>query len=160
MSYPKILPGTPDRLGLCIEGNRANFALYSSHATRVILGLFVSGKEAPTWEFETQRTGDIWHIGLEGLPGGLLYAFRCVGPFAPEKGLLFKGDLWLGDPYAKILATFAKWGEPQQEKGRAFVVPIPPFDWEGVSPPRIPSEELIIYEMHIRGFTRHPSSGV
>jgi isoamylase/glycogen operon protein len=113
----------------------------------------------PLWEFDAIRTGDIWHIALEGLPEGVLYAFRCEGPYDPHQGLLFKPEVWLTDPYAKILDTTHRWGDREKGYfGRASIASA--FDWQGVSPPRVPLKDLNIYEMHVRGFTNHPSSGV
>ena len=80
----------------------------------------------------------------------MTYAFRCEGPYDQKKGDLYKADVWLTDPYAKILSA----------EMRAKIAPIEPFDWKGIASPKIDPEHLIIYEMHIRGFTHDPSSGV
>ncbi len=136
-------PGNQAPLGLSIHGDVANFALFSSHATRVILGLFWDGKVE---EVPLLRTGDIWHGAVKGLPPGTSYAYRCEGP----KGLLYHPAAWLADPYAKVPVDFIKTG----------VALPPPFDWQGISAPEIPLQDLIIYEMHVRGFTQDPSSSV
>ncbi len=135
--------GAPEPLGLSYQGDRANFALFSSHATQVILGLFWDGKRE---EIPLNRTGDIWHVAIEKLPSNATYAYRCIGP----KELLYNPDKWLSDPYAKIPADFiqTRAALPKQ------------FNWQGIEAPKIPTEDLIIYEMHIRGFTKDPSSGV
>jgi isoamylase len=139
------IPSDEKTLGLHFQGNKAFFAIYSEHASQIFLGLF-SGKQIK--EFSLKRTGSIWHIALEGVPLGVDYAFRCDGPYG-----------WLADPYAKITASPTQWcGEGEHQKAK--VLPVPSFDWQGVLPPKIPPEDLVIYEMHVRGFTRHSSSGV
>jgi isoamylase len=136
--------GSPEPLGFSIRGNVANFALFSSHATKVTLGLF-DASDNPIKEIPLNRTVDIWHIGITDLPPGLEYAYRCEGP----KELLYNPTEWLIDPYAKIVRN-----------KRALACLPAPFDWQSDRPPKIPRSDLIIYEMHVRGFTRHPSSGV
>lgn len=159
MGKIKPFPGTPTPLGFSLKGDRANFALFSQHATQVILGLFSPGKSEPDQQFPANRTGDIWHVALENLPPGILYAYRCEGPRDDEKGLLFNPEMWLTDPYSKILETTHQWGT--REKRYFSVAMIPPsFDWEGVKSPQIPLQDLIIYEMHVRGFSKHLSSSV
>ena len=154
--------GTPSPLGFTPQGAGGNFALYSAHATKVCLGLFAPGSSHPDKEFPLNRTGDVWHIGIENLPKEIDYAFRCEGPYDLSKGLLFKSDHWLSDPYAKMPDTPLKWGAPAskgiQTHTRSRAAPLPAFDWQGTSPPKIKQEDLIIYEMHVRGFTQHPSS--
>lgn len=134
-------PGNTDPLGFSIQNGVANFALYSAHAESVVLTLFTN----PVKEIPLQRTKDIWHIGIVDLPQDIEYAFRCSGP----KDHLYNPDAFLIDPYAKIIRS-----------NRAVAALPPPFDWKGDAPPGIPKEDLIIYEMHARGFTNHPSSGV
>ena len=159
MSAPIPYLGAPRPLGFSREGKRANFSLYSRHATRVVLGLFSKGKKTPDWEYDAHRSGDIWHIGLEGFHDGALYAFRCEGPYDPQRGHFFKPGVWLADPSAKVLETTYRWGD--REKGYLSSATVSPrFDWQGIQSPRIPPEDLIIYEMHVRGFTRHASSEV
>ncbi len=136
----------PVRLGAYFDNDTANFALFSSHATAVILGLF-KGNEIK--EIPLQRSGDIWHVSIPGLPSEIQYAYRCEGPYDEKKGLLFKKDQWLIDPYAKKVIN-----------GRAVLEKEKTFDWQGIQQPQIPLEELVIYEMHVRGFTLHSSSQV
>jgi isoamylase len=136
--------GAPDPLGFSIQGSSANFALFSSHATKVTLGLFNSTgtliKEIPLYQ-----TNDIWHIGITDLAQGLEYAYRCEGP----QELLYNPEKWLIDPYAKRV------------NGPRALASLPAlFDWQDDRPPKIPHSDLIIYEMHVRGFTKHPSSEV
>ncbi len=137
-------PGNPAPLGLSQSGNITNFAISSCHAEKIILGLFQQDSR-PIKEFSLHRTADRWHIGIADLPDGLSYAYRCEGP---EK-LLYQPGTWLTDPYAKII---------RQKKAKATVPA--PFNWQDDTPPRIPLADLIIYEMHIRGFSKHSSSKV
>ncbi len=139
----RVISGSPYPLGLSIQGDTANFSLFSSHAEKVVLGLLWDGKRK---EVAMEKTGDVWHIGIEGIPEGARYAYKCFGP----KKLLFHPELWLADPYAKLPVDY-EWTRVELPK---------PFDWEGVLPPEIGMDELIIYEMHVRGFTRHSSSQV
>ena len=135
--------GSPSPLGLFIQGDTANFALYSSHADQVFIGLFW---DKNTCEIPLNRTGDIWHISVKNPPKEGSYAFRCTGP----KEHLYNPNVWLADPYAKMPLDFIH-----------TKIELPPkFDWQGTQPPRIPREDLIIYEMHVRGFTKDSSSHV
>lgn len=151
--------GNPSPLGFSIHQNKANFALYSQNATHVVLGLFSSNAEVPFQEFAMNRTGDIWHLGVNDLPEGILYAFRCHGVKEEARGHLFNESEWLTDPYAKILDCPLEWGT-RKRRYLAVAAEPPKFDWEKVRPPCIPSQDLILYEMHVRGFTQHPSSAV
>lgn len=137
----EISHGKPEPLGLSLYGDRFNFAIFSHHATQVKLGLFWN-KEVQ--EIPLNRTGDIWHVAVKGIPEKVTYAYKCEGP----SELLYNPTHWLADPYAKIPAGFIKTD-----------VALPPqFDWQGVTPPEIAPEDLIIYETHVRGFTKDPSS--
>lgn len=144
----KTFTGKPKPLGLEIKKKKANFAVYSSSATKVSLGLFK--KEKLLQEIPMNRTDNIWHIGVEGITEDLTYAFRAEGPHDPKKGDLFKGDAWLADPYGKSVKGLVHMETRESEE----------FDWQRVKSPNIPKEKLIIYEMHVRGFTKHNSSKV
>ncbi len=139
----KIVEGKAAPLGLSIRDKEANFALFSAHAEKITLGLFKEGNLIQ--EIPMKRSRDIWHIGIQGLKEDLEYAYRCEGP----KEHHYRSDVWLIDPYAKIVRV-----------GKAAAMLPPPFDWQNDAPPKIPKEDLIIYEMHVRGFTKHPSSNV
>src|SRR5690242_18306199 len=93
----QVSKGTPEPLGLSMRGNRVNFALFSSHATQVTLGLFRDGKTAA--EIPLNRTGDVWHVAIDALGEGFNYAYRCEGPVE----LHYNPQGWLIDPYAKIV---------------------------------------------------------
>ncbi len=139
----QITEGNIEPLGLSIQGDTANFALFSNHATQVSIGFFWDGEEKVV---PMKREGDIWRVAIKGVPKGASYAFRCEGP----EEHFYNPKVWLADPYAKMPVDFIKTRVALPEA----------FDWRGVEPPKIPSQDLIIYEMHVRGFTNHPSSDV
>lgn len=143
-----IQDGSAGPLGAVVKKEGINFSLYSKHAEKVFLGLF--SEKGFVREIPLKRSGDIWHIFVQGLPlTGVFYAYRCEGVYDEKKGLFFVKDRWLVDPYAKRVKGDR--GEIRKED---------PFDWQGVRRPNIPLKDLIIYEMHTRGFTKHPSSKV
>ncbi|HSX26907.1 MAG TPA: isoamylase, partial [Chlamydiales bacterium] len=148
----RALKGTPAPLGLSVAGSEVNFALFSAHATQVFLSLFLPESGHPEKEFPLEKTGDIWHIALHGLPSEFDYSFRCDGPHIPKQGLLFNPSFFLADPYARFLGA-------GQTKAKAILHP-KSFDWQGDKPPKIPLQDLILYEMHVKAFTEHSSSGV
>ncbi len=164
MTLEKIqtLPGDSLPLGLSIQGDMANFAVFSSRASSVYLALFFDGNIHPEKEIPMHRTGDIWHVAVRGATSKIEYSFRCEGPHDEKRGLLFNNSQFLTDPYAKILHTRKKWQQrtltDDQKPPRAILQMPTPFDWEGDLSPKIPYSSLIIYEMHVRGFTQHPNS--
>jgi glycogen operon protein len=169
----KTSPGIPLPLGNFRTRQGFNFALFSRHAEAVTLLFFASGKAAVVFEIPldaaVNRTGDIWHILVHDLDPDLRYGYRLKGPWDPEGfGHRYSGDLLL-DPYARALTGGANWGEtyvrqgsedPASVFGRRCCLASEEFDWEGDRPLNIPLQDSIIYEMHVRGFTRHASSGV
>jgi len=169
--------GAPWPLGATYipETQDCNFALYSRHATSVVLLLFSSDdltRPARTVAFDQlrNRTGRVWHLRLaaEQLTGMRYYAYSVDGPSDPGNGLIFDSQKVLLDPYAirpVFPSTFdrAAATRPGSNAGRAPVAELPTlrpaFDWTGDRRPRHTSD-LIIYELHVRGFTMSPSSGV
>ncbi len=145
--------GSPAPLGLSKTKDGWNLALYSAHAERVSVGIFAPNNQKPKAIIPLEQSADIWHIALRNIPPDALYAFQCEG--AKEDG--FDPTRWLTDPYAKILASSPTWGHSHAPFKAPFFTP-PPFDWHETSPPNIPKQDLIIYEMHVRGFTIDPSS--
>ncbi len=154
----KIRTGSPEPLGLSFHENTLNFAIYSTHATKAALGLFFEGKQEPDIEIPLEGPYiGIWHIAIEGIPKGASYAYR----FESSEECILKKP-WLSDPYAKAYSSTYRWGDFSTPR-LPFLCscdPLPPFDWQGVAKPRIHLENLVIYEMHIRGFTIDPSSSV
>jgi glycogen operon protein len=116
---------------------------------------------------EKNRTFFFWHVFVEGLEPGMHYACRVEGPENHQEGYRFNPKKVLIDPYA-YGNTSALWNRvgacgPDDNLAtsiRSVVIDRDDYDWEGDAPPRIPMEELIIYELHVKGFTCHPSSGV
>ncbi len=174
----KILPGKPYPLGTTWDGLGVNFALYSAHASSVELVLFDSPEDtAPTLSIELpERTGPIWHGYIANLRPGQLYGYRVHGPFKPEEGHRFNPNKVLLDPYAKAIGRPIRWhdslfgyeiGNPDKdlsfsEEDSAPYAPLGAvveerFEWGDDRPPRIPWEDTIIYETHVRGISMlHP----
>src|SRR5271156_5254818 len=94
-----VYPGKPEPLGLSIQGGLANFAIYSSHASKVALGLRSAGN---VQEIPLERTGDVWHAAVSGVAATAEYAYRVEGP--PNPGNLFNPDIWLADPFSRYPA--------------------------------------------------------
>ncbi|MBW2108501.1 MAG: glycogen-debranching protein, partial [Deltaproteobacteria bacterium] len=159
----KTAPGSPLPLGATVTEAGINFSVFSRHATGMTLVLFEKGKSAPFAEFaldpHVNRTGDIWHVRVTGTGAGLGYGFRADGPFDPKGGYRFKPDAVLLDPYARAVEGGQVWGREPALPWRAYL-PADEFDWEGDRPLKIPMKDTIIYELHVRGYTQHDSSGV
>lgn len=143
--------GSIDTLGLTITGNSANFAVYAPKAAQITLCLFTHPHTQPKMEIPLFGPDQgIWHIEVHEIPLNISYAYRM------------NGNELLSDPYARAFTSFYPWGDFSHKRTPFLcrIDPHPPFDWQGVKAPNIPHEELIIYEMHIRGFTKHHSSCV
>ena len=163
----EIMPGSPMQLGATIVPEGINFAVFSRHAAHLWLVLFTpTGSSIGEIELDPVRnkTGDIWHILLCTKQHDLQYCFRANGPHDPMgSGLFFDDKTLLLDPYAKALAGGEKWNGPSKKQAgfrRRCLVVDNHFDWEDDRPLQIPLQDSIIYEMHVRGFTQHPSSNV
>lgn len=147
-----------------LEG-AVNFTVHSHNATACELLLYHRGTKETFARLkfpEHYRIGNVYSMIVFGLEiEEFEYAYSLDGPFQPEKGLLFDKSHVLLDPYARAVTGQSKWGEKQGADGhyRARVVKNN-FDWGNESADLTPMSDLIIYEMHIRGFTRHPSSNV
>ncbi len=162
-----ILKGSPTPLGVTRKQDGFNFALFSEHASGVTLCLFNPGEATPFQEInldpKMNKTDKVWHVLIKGLATNLEYGYRVDGPMQPEKGLFFNKNLIVSDPYALSLATSHVWGQgfpPNAPPPRGRIVIDTHFNWDNTQPPRIPTEHLIIYEMHVRAFTYHSSSRV
>ena len=149
--------GSPLPYGATVLRGGVNFSIYSRHATAVTLVLYAPGEDEPLVEFpfdpHLNRTGDVWHAFLQGLDAGIHYAFRMERR-PNENPLLYRFDRekTLLDPYARAIA--------KTETGWRAAIIESHFDWEFDQPLNIPLADSVIYEMHVRGFTRHSSSGV
>ena len=154
-------------LGATVWATGVNFAVFSRHAQSIKLVLFEEGQEEPFAEVPLDpagnRTGFIWHVFVHNLPPGVLYGYRVNGPFAPRSGHRFNPRAILLDPYARALSGGHAWGA-REESGHRPVrlgkVVVDDFDWETDLPPGIPLAQTVLYELHVRGYTRHGSSGV
>lgn len=168
--------------GAVITEGGVNFSLYSRDAKKVWLCLFESENDKlPARVIELDgdknRTGDIWHIFVEGLGNGALYLYKVEGEYFPPKGLRFNSHKYLFDPYAKaftkgsVFRSYNKQrasGAAGREEGELYdlsdfpkcVVVDDSFDWEGDRPLNYPLKDTVIYETHLKGFTASKTSGV
>ena len=161
--------GHPLPYGAAARRDGVNFSVFSRYATEVSLVLFVPGEGEPVLELPLDprynKTGDVWHVFVEGIDPGIEYGFRadCRPNLAPLLRRFDPGKVLL-DPYSKSVVGLEKWGEVAVEKGRLerlrSRVVDEEFDWGHEHPLAVPLADSVIYEMHVRGFTRHPSSGV
>jgi isoamylase len=168
-----VQPGNSYPLGATVYDHGVNFCLYSKNATGIDLLLFDS-PEAPypshTIHLNPQhhRSFHYWHVFVGGLQAGQIYAYRAAGPYLPSKGLRFDPTKVLIDPYTCAVVGQAHYdrqaacepGENCPHALRGVVNDRRAYDWEGDIPLEIPYASSVIYEMHVGGFTRHPSSGV
>jgi len=171
-------PGKPYPLGATWDGGGVNFALFSANATAVELCLFDGqsdaneSKKIPLIE----KTNQIWHGYLPDVRPGQLYGYRVSGPYEPQNGYRFNSHKLLLDPYAKAISGTIEWhnslfgyqvahadADFSFDEGDSApfipkcVVIDSSFDWGGDSPLKIPLDETIIYEMHVKGFSKlHP----
>ena len=162
-----IQRGHPLPLGATVHRKGVNFAIFSKPATSCTLVLYEPGSERVLTEIpldpHVNRIGQVWHVFVEGLDTGAHYAFRFdkqpnpqpqFDRFFPARGLL--------DPYAHVISNGAPWGtyKAGAHPRRHCVVLENHFDWRDDQQLNIPLVDSVIYEMHVRSFTRHPSSGV
>lgn len=160
-------------LGATVCHGGANFSIFSRGAESVELLLFDGEEDARPAQVINldpvgNRTYHYWHVFVTGVQQGQIYGYRIHGPFEPGKGLRFDGTKVLLDPYGRGIVVprdysrlaASRTGENTATAMKSVVVNPRNYDWEGDAPLRRPSSQTIIYEMHVRGFTRHPSSGV
>jgi len=178
----KLSRGAIVPLGATLTPAGVNFALYSRNAGAVELLLFDDPAGEPTDVISVEnRTRDIWHVLVHGIGAGQMYGYRVRGAFDPARGLRFNAAKLLIDPYAKALTGKAvntgnlllayDPADPRRDLSldardnnravpKCIVVDDTAFDWRDDSTPDTPLEGLLIYEVHVKGFTAHPSSGV
>ncbi|KAL4614264.1 hypothetical protein ACB092_07G041700 [Castanea dentata] len=167
----EVYRGSPTPFGATARDGGVNFAIFSANAVSATLCLISlsdlhDNKVAEQISLDplTNKTGDVWHVFLKGDFKDMLYGYKFDGKFSPDKGLYYDSSRILLDPYAKAVISRGEFGAlgadgncwPQM----ACMVPSfdDEFDWEGDLPLKYPQRDLIIYEMHVRGFTRHESS--
>ena len=177
-SAVRVWPGRPYPLGATWEGNGVNFALFSANATQVELCLFdsVDSQEESYCVPLREQTDLVWHGFLPDIRPGQLYGYRVHGPYDPHRGHRFNANKVVLDPYAKAIGRDITWsdsmfgyriGDPQRDlsydtRDNAAHAPLamvakPSFCWRSDRPLRTPWHETVIYETHVRGFTKqHP----
>ena len=162
-----IKQGHPLPLGATVRRAGVNFSIFSKHATSCWLLLFEPGAQTPSitvfLDPHSNRTGQVWHILIEGLDAGAHYAFRFAMQPNPDPAVYrYDPPKQLLDPYARVLSGGAKWGtfKAHTLPMRHSVVTESRFEWGSDQPLNTPLVDSIIYEMHVRSFTRHPSSAV
>jgi len=167
-----LLPGTPHPLGATPTPIGTNFSLFSENATCVQVCFFDEQGQQTDCVSLRERTAFVWHGLIRDIKPGQRYGYRVEGPWEPEKGLRFNANKLLVDPYAKALTGEVDWKAPifpydvasgddlkRNDEDSAAGVPKAividsQFDWEGDRPPEIPLADSIIYEVHVRGFSK------
>jgi glycogen operon protein len=169
----RVWPGAPSPLGATWDGVGVNFAIFSEHATRVELCLF----ESPDDEMESvtiplpEHTDMVWHGYLPDVRPGQLYGYRIHGPFAPHMGYRFNPNKLVLDPYTKVVGRALRWDESLfgfrygeddttfDDRDSAPFAPVAAvidtaFTWGTDRPLRTPWHETLIYELHVKGFSK------
>jgi len=175
MTSVRTFLGYPYPLGATWMGNGVNFALFSEHATAVELCLFddLEATEENIRIPVSEHTDQVWHEFLPDVRPGQLYGYRVSGPYDPERGLRFNSSKLLLDPYAKAIAGEVSWademfsyvvGDKKEDLSQDFrddawgvpksVVIDTAFDWQSDRRPGIPLQNSVIYEVHVKGFSK------
>ena len=170
---PPSPTGRSNPLGATIVDGGTNFSLYSKGATCVELVLFDredDAKRSRTIRLDPRmnRTYHYWHVFLKGVTAGQLYGYRVEGPNLPEAGLRFDSEKLLLDPYGRAVVVPKSYnrhdarssGDDVGSAMKNVVVDPHLYDWEADAPLCRPASRTVIYEMHVRGFTCNPNSGV
>ncbi len=172
-----VWPGRPNPRGATWDGEGVNFALFSEHAEKVELCIFDDAGRRELQRIELREQTDlIWHCYLPEARPGMLYGYRVHGPYQPEEGHRFNPNKLLLDPYARHIDGSVRWSDAlfgytvgskredlsfdRRDSARGMPkckVIDPAFTWGEDRRPRVPWNDMIIYETHVRGFTmRHP----
>ena len=184
-AHADVQVGSPLPLGTQETGGGVNFAIFSRDASRVCLELFDQPEDAvPVRSIDLDaachRTGDGWHVWVEGISSGQFYGYRVDGPYAPSEGNWFNFNRLLRDPCAIAIMQLLPWDfaaargydplAPEQDLSFStvdnagsmpkYIFLNESFEWHGDQPPRHPWSKTLIYEVHVRGSTVHPMSGV
>ena len=172
----KVWPGTPYPLGATWTGHGVNFALFSENASGVDVCLF-DDADAATESLRvrmSEHTDQVWHVFLPDVKPGQHYGFRVYGLYHPAKGQRFNASKLLLDPYSKAISGDIRWGtemyaytmggDPDEDPARDYrddawgmpksIVIDPAFDWDGDELPRTPLHRSVIYEAHVKGFSK------
>jgi isoamylase len=163
----RTMRGRPTPLGVLAVSDGINFALLCRHGTAVTLVIEATDRDELIAEVvldpRHNRTGDHWHVRIAGLPNSFRYGWKVDGPRGPRHR--FDPSIVLIDPTAAMLSGGETWGGnhepyPDRTRRRTQYHRSGRYDWQEDAPPLVPLEDSIIYELHVRGFTCHPSSGV
>jgi isoamylase len=168
-----ISPGKSFPLGATVHPDGVNFSVYSKNSTALEL-LFFDHVDDPqpaqviALDSRDHRTFHYWHVFVPGLKPGHLYGYRVHGPSDPQAGHRFDPTKLLLDPYGRAVtvpSSYSRWaasgpGDNTASAMKSVVVDMSTYDWEGDAPLKCPFTRTVIYEMHLGGFTRHPSSAV
>ncbi|HZK19778.1 MAG TPA: glycogen debranching protein GlgX [Treponemataceae bacterium] len=177
--------GKPMPFGAHVHENGVNFSLFSRNATSVILDVFANETDdqpAVSYEFDVKKnkTGSVWHVFVQSLKPGTLYLYRVDGPFDLVKGHRFNKNTYLLDPYAKELTNDSIFKnidtdhvppadkmdvllsklQDASEYPKCVVIDDSDFDWQGDQPLNFPLRQSVLYEAHLKGFTKSKTSGV
>ncbi len=168
-----LSPGRSFPLGATYFDGGVNFCVYSHNCTSIELLLFDHHDDAAPSRVipldpEINRTFYYWHIFIKGLGAGQLYGYRVKGPYDPPLGLRYDGEKVLIDPFARAVMyadnysrkAAQRTGDNCAQSMKSVMVDARDYDWEGDTPLQRPFANAVIYEMHVAGFTRHPSSGI
>jgi isoamylase len=174
-STAPVWPGKPYPVGAKVTAEGTNFALFSENATGVELCLFTRPEDVQESARVrlTEVTDGVWHCFLPNVSNGQLYGYRVHGLYKPEEGYRFNEFKLLVDPYARAVAGLIKWSDQMfayQLNGQdadlekdtgdnaaglpKSVVVSEDFDWSGDKSPEVPLSESVIYEVHVRGFSK------
>jgi len=173
ISFKNIPDGHAHPLGATCYEEGVNFSIFSKHAEKVELWLFDHpGDHEPSRIINLRqsqnRTFYYWHIFVEGIGAGQLYGYKVYGPSGTERGFRFDGAKLLIDPYARAVANLNNYDRqrarlPGDNTGnmiKSVVIDPARFNWEGDQPINRPYATTVIYEMHVKGMTAHPSADV
>jgi glycogen operon protein len=168
-----IGPGKSFPLGATVYPDGVNFCVYSKNSTALELLLFDHVDDPRpasviSLDMRENRTFHYWHVFVSGLEPGQLYGYRAHGPYDPRRGHRFDPTKVLLDPYGRAVETPARYsrqaasrpGDNTPSAMKSMVADPSTYDWEGDTPLKQPFMRTVIYEMHVGGFTRHPSSGL
>jgi isoamylase len=160
-------------LGATVCPTGVNFSVFSKSAVAIRLLLFDTADDplparVIRLDPKKNKTYHYWHVFVPDLKPGQVYGYRAIGPFDPEKGFRFDPDKVLLDPYGKAVAVPKKYSRKEASLPgtntatamKSVVADLRAYDWEGDCPLKRPFSKTVIYEMHVAGFTRHPSSGI